>query len=258
MYFDFAFFLTIIVIIAGIITLLDKLFWRKERPKNKKPNWIVEYSRSFFPVLLLVWAVRSFVVQPYRVPTGSLEPTVLPGDFIAVNQFAYGLKFPIGNFKLVSIGEPKRGDIVLFYAPLDPSTIYVKRLIGLPGDHVVYKNKTLYINGKKMEQKVIGKGYDDDSTSLAYMHPEILKQENLEGVKHNIYVWPQDGLTNNYDLVVPKGEYFMMGDNRDNSDDSRAWGFVPEHDLIGKAMIVWMSWDSVNYRVRWHRIGTIL
>src|SRR3989339_870845 len=256
MYFDFAFFLTVIVIITGIVTLLDKLFWRKKRPSDKIPNWTIEYSCSFFPVLLLVWVIRSFIVQPYRVPTGSLEPTVLPGDFIAVNQFAYGLKFPIGNFKLVPIGEPKRGDIALFHFPPNPSVIFVKRVIGLPGDHIVYKNKILYINGRQMKQKTIGKAYDDDTSTYNYMHSEIVKEENLDGVKHEIYIWPQGGLTNNDDIIVPKGEYFMMGDNRDNSDDSRDWGFVPECDLIGKAEMVWMSWDSVDHRVRWKRIGT--
>lgn len=256
MYFDFAFYFTIAVIVTGLITLADKIFFRKRRKAEQKPNWIIEYSRSFFPVLLVVWVVRSFIVQPYRVPTGSLEPTILPGDFIAVNQFAYGLRFPIGNFTLVPIGQPKRGDIVLFRYPVNPSLIFVKRVIGLPGDHIEYLNKVLYINGKRIPQTYVGKGSDLDATE--YKLPVMIKEENLMGVKHKIFLWFSGGDTNAYDFYVPKGMYFMMGDNRDNSDDSRDWGFVSEHQLIGKAFMVWMSWDSHDHRIRWHRIGTMI
>lgn len=257
MYFDFAFYLTLVVIITGVITLIDQIFFRKKRmATHKKPGWVVEYARSFFPILLVVWVIRSFIVQPYRVPTGSLEPTILPGDFIAVNQFAYGLKFPIGNFTIIPIGSPKRGDIVLFRYPLNPSVIYVKRVIGLPGDHIEYLNKVLYVNGKRMPQTFIGKGYDLDETQ--YKRPVMIKEENLAGVKHKIFLWWSGGDTHAYDFYVPKGMYFMMGDNRDNSDDSRDWGFVSEKELIGKALAIWMSWDGHRYRIRWHRIGTLI
>jgi signal peptidase I len=256
MYFDFAFYFTVVVIITGLIVLADKLFFQRRRKADKKPNWIIEYSRSFFPILLVVWVIRSFIVQPYRVPSGSLEPTILPGDFIAVNQFAYGLRFPIGNFTLIPIGTPKRGDIVLFRYPVNPSIIFVKRVIGLPGDHIEYINKVLYINGKRMLQTYSGRGYDLDKTQ--YKLPVIIKEENLMGIKHKIFLWFSAGDTGSYDFYVPEGMYFMMGDNRDNSDDSRDWGFVSKRQLIGKAFLVWMSWDSHNHRIRWHRIGTII
>lgn len=251
---DFAFYLTTLVFILGVIVLLDVLFWRKKRGDNKEPWW-VEYSRSFFPVLLAVWVIRSFLIQPYRVPTGSLEPTIMPGDFIAVNQFSYGVRFPVLNSKIITVGEPKRGDIALFRWPVNPAVVFVKRVIGLPGDHVVYKNKVLYINGKKMTQRFIGTGFDYGNAA-GQIQPVDIYEENLNGVKHKIFRHAQGGETKNYDLKVPAGHYFMMGDNRDNSDDSRFWGAVPERNFIGKAFGVWMSWDPINSKVRWNRIGT--
>ncbi|HVV67880.1 MAG TPA: signal peptidase I [Gammaproteobacteria bacterium] len=251
--------LTALVVGCGIIALIDMLFFRRKRLSAKqKQSVIVENARSFFWVLLLVWVIRSFLIQPYRVPTGSLQPTVAPGDFLVVNQFAYGLRFPVGNTKIVPIAEPKRGDIVLFYAPPDPSIVFVKRLVGLPGDHIQYKDKVLYINGKAMPQQFVSEAVDDEPAGINPEEhiPVALKTENLMGVKHSIYVRPIDeGLTQDVDVVVPPGNYFMMGDNRDNSDDSRTWGFVPEQNLIGKAFGIWMSWDAINHRVRWNRIG---
>ncbi len=252
--------LTALVAGCGLIALIDILFFRRKRLKaGYKESVIVENARSFFWVLLLVWVIRSFIIQPYRVPSGSLQPTVEPGDFLVVNQFAYGLHFPVTNDKLVSIGEPKRGDIVLFYAPPNPSIVFVKRLVGLPGDHVKYQDKVLYINGKEMAQQDMGNTVDDEPPLGGNPEEHIpvsLKKENLDGVVHSIYVMPPDtGLTANVDVIVPPGNYFMMGDNRDNSDDSRTWGTVPEKNLIGKAFRIWMSWDSLNHRVRWNRIG---
>lgn len=252
---DFPLILTILVLVSGLIALIDIIFFapkRKRAGKKKKPI-LAEYSRSFFPVLLAVLLIRSFLIQPYRVPTGSLAPTILPGDFIAVNQFAYGLRLPVINYKILNIGEPRRGDIVLFHWPVKPSIIFVKRVVGLPGDHVIYKNKVLTINGKVASQTALGMALDVEPDDLAV--PTRIKIENLLGVHHEIYVWPEGGLTKNFDIVVPQGEYFMMGDNRDRSDDSRDWGFVPEKNLVGKAFLIWMSWDSVNHKVRWHRIG---
>lgn len=256
MNFDFAFYLTLAVVVAGVISLVDLLFFKRRRPTGKKAPMVIEYARAFFPVLLVVWVMRSFIIQPYRVPTGSLEPTVMPGDFIAVEQFAYGLRLPAMNQKIIPIGEPKRGDIALFRWPKDPSIVFVKRVIGLPGDHVVYKNKILTINGKEAKQKLLFKAYDENE--WGYKRPVYVKQEDLGGVNHNIYVQPYGGEMGDYNLVVPKGEYFMMGDNRDNSDDSRQWGFVPEKDLIGKAFGIWMSWDPIHHAIRWNRIGSAL
>ncbi len=253
--------LTLLVAGTGIIALVDRLFFHRKRvAENRQRGLVVENAYGFFGVLLLVWIIRSFIIQPYRVPTGSLQPTVVPGDFLVVNQFAYGLRFPIGNQQFIATGKPKRGDIVLFYWPVNPSVVFVKRLIGLPGDHIEYRNKVLYINGKEMAQTALGKAMDDEPPM--YPNPEehipvLLKEENLDGVKHQIYM--VDDVNNvssgNFSLVVPPGSYFMMGDNRDNSDDSRTWGLVTENYLIGKAFGIWMSWDSLNHRVRWERIG---
>lgn len=255
--------LTALVIGCGLIAGIDWLLFRKKRLAKERPQpVIVEQARSFFWVLLIVWVIRSFIVQPYRVPSGSLQPTVMPGDFLVVNQFAYGLRFPVTNDKLVPIGKPQRGDIVLFYAPPDPSIVFVKRLIGLPGDHIQYRNKVLYINGKEMTQEKIKDTMDDEpriGNNPEEHIPVEQKEENLDGLKHMIYVMPVgEGMTGDVDVVVPPGQYFMMGDNRDNSDDSRVWGFVPEHNLIGKAFGIWMSWDALNHRIRWSRIGKSL
>jgi len=249
-YFDFPFILTSLVVFSGVISLLDIIFWEKKR-KGKKPNIIIEYSRSFFSVLLLVWVIRSFLIQPYRVPTGSLEPTILPGDFIVVNQFAYGLRVPVINWKMVKTNDPKIGDIALFRWPKNPGVIFVKRVIGTPGDHIVYKNKVLTINGQRAWQTYENLDLDADGNDTLVQR----RTEKLPTKTHEIFVHPGYNLHGNFDLVVPKGAYFMMGDNRDNSDDSRDWGFVPDQNLIGKAFGIWMSWDSKNTNIRWQRIG---
>lgn len=250
--YNFAFFLTGATFLSGIIVLIDTLFLAKKRKAGVEEPLVIEYARSFFPVLLLVWVIRSFVVQPYRVPTGSLEPTILPGDFIVVTQFSYGIRLPVLNTKIISVSEPKRGDIALFRWPVNPRVVFVKRVVGLPGDHVVYNHKTLYINGVKMEQKMLGKSFDIEPGQNI---PAYLKMENLDGVQHPILLQIQGGENIDCDLMVPEGHYFMVGDNRDDSDDSRSWGFVPEQNLVGKAQFVWMSWDSENHSIRWERIG---
>ena len=249
--FDLPFILTSLVLISGVITLVDILFLAKKRVANKKQPLVIEYARSFFPMLLLVWVIRSFLIQPYRVPTGSLEPTILPGDFIVVNQFAYGFRFPIFNIKFFDVGEPKRGDIVLFHSPVDP-IILVKRVIGLPGDHVVYKNKILTINGHQISQKPAGLDLDVEDK---FFTPVQVKVEQLDNVEHKIFIKSGYNEWEKIDVIVPTGSYFMMGDNRDSSADSRFFGFVPEKNLIGKAFGIWMSWDSGGMRVRWKRIG---
>lgn len=258
---NFAGTLTLLVLGTGVISLIDRLFFHRTRKEKQRAQpAIVENAYSFFGVLLLVWVIRSFIVQPYRVPTGSLQPTVAPGDFLVVNQFAYGLKFPVTNNTLVSIGEPKRGDVILFYWPLNTNVVFVKRLIGLPGDQVEYRNKVLYINGKEMKQKLVDAHRMDDEPPLEgnpEEHiPVLLKEEDLGTIKHAIYMTPESARSaDNFSITVPAGEYFMMGDNRDNSADSRSWGFVPEKNLIGKAFGIWMSWDALSSHIRWNRIG---
>lgn len=254
--------LTLLVIFTGVIGLIEWIFYHRTRKKEgDKPGLVIEYACSFFFVLLLVWVIRSYIVQPYRVPTGSLEPTVLPGDFIAVNQFAYGLRFPIFNLKFFNVDEPKTGQIALVYYPLNPDVIFVKRVIGTPGDHIVYKDKVLYINGKEMKQTDVGPSVDVEPAIDGNPEERIIvevKEEDLNGVKHKILINPNRNPTGDMSTTVPSDMYFMMGDNRDNSDDSRSWGFVPEQNLIGKAFLIWMSWDPIKHRVRWNRIGTVL
>lgn len=256
MIFDFLNILSLVTIFAGVICLVD-IIWRriKKEPQDEKAKHplIIEYARSFFPILLIVLLIRSLLFQPYRVPTGSLEPTVMPGDMILVNQYDYGLRIPIWNKKFVSIGEPKRGQIALFRWPVNPPVTFVKRVIGVPGDHVSYLNKVLYINGKKMSQKFIKNTLEIGDNGQTWKAKEY--EENLDGVKHLIIRRPDRSSQNFKDLVVPKGKYLMMGDNRDDSDDSRSWGFVPMHNFIGRAILIWMSWDSQKHRIRWDRIG---
>jgi signal peptidase I len=246
--------LTLLTLISGIIVIIDFLFFARSRKQKKQnPNIIVRDAREFFPVLLLVWIIRSFIIQPYHVPTGSLEPTVMPGDFIAVKQYAYGLRFPIGNYRLINTGEPKVGQIALLYYPVDPSIVFVKRVIGVPGDHIVYRNKVLYVNGIEAKQKYLGTAQDVEPGEEPIFVER--REEDLNGVKHEIFVRPTGGQTQDFDLIVPQGKYFMMGDNRDDSDDSRVWGYVPEQNLIGEAFRIIISWDPFNHHMRWDRSG---
>lgn len=257
---DFPLILLCVIGFFGAVVLVDYIFClcNGERfLEKKKRSLVIEYSRAFFPVLLLVFCIRSFLVQLYHVPSGSLEPTVKPGDLIFVNQYHYGVRFPIWNKKIISVGEPARGQIALFPYPVNPAITFVKRVIGLPGDHISYINKTLYINGKKQPQKFIGNvtQLNDFGQLVTYQ----IYQENVNGIKHDIQIRSDASAVNFYNLIVPKDEYFMMGDNRDESDDSRGWGFVHENTLIGHALLVFMSWDSNAAHwyddIRWNRIG---
>lgn len=264
-----------ITIISGLIALVDVLFWAPKRKSLSNDAYqipkplVIDYARSFFPVLLIVLIIRSFIVSPFLVPTGSLEPTVIPGDFLMVNHFAYGLHMPVYGTELIKTGEPKRGDIVVFHWPTNPKMDYIKRVIGLPGDRISYINKVLYINGKEMSQIPQGNHLDSDGNpNFSWGAKEYI--ENLSGVKHGIYRIPPAEVSENapphqvqnfYDLKVPQGYYFMMGDNRDNSEDGRYFGFVPKKYLVGKAERIIFSWDgnaSLSQKVRWGRLGTKL
>ena len=217
----------------------------------KEATW-VEYCKSFFPVILAVLLLRSFLVEPFRIPSGSMMPTLLVGDFILVNKFAYGIRLPVLNRKIVEMGEPERGDVVVFRYPKNPSVDYIKRVVGLPGDKVGYYNKIVYINGEPSGQVpagvYVGKGAGVSMSGASE------RREQLGDMQHDILVMPRTpGLEGEY--VVGEGEYFVMGDNRDNSNDSRYWGTVPETNLVGKAFRIWMNWDSANKGVEWDRIG---
>ena len=263
--FDFAAILVGLTALTGAIWLLDHLFFAKGRAarlaatgNEMKEPLLVEYARSFFPVILIVLLVRSFLAEPFRIPSSSMMPTLLIGDFILVNKFAYGLRLPVLDTKIVPIGEPQRGDVVVFRYPRNPSQDYIKRVIGLPGDEVVYRNKTLYVNGEAVVAeplgRYVGSGSGRDMTGAE------LKRELLPGAEHRIlqrtpayFVQQGEGL-----WKVPEGHYFVMGDNRDNSEDSRYWGFVPEGNLVGKAFLIWMNWDGRNGGIDFDRPGTVI
>ncbi|WP_077216745.1 signal peptidase I [Piscirickettsia litoralis] len=255
---NFDWILVSLTMISGALWLMDKLLWKKARAKQEmaEPK-VVEYARGFFPVFLVVLVIRSFIVSPSVVPSGSLLPTLDVGDYVLANNFAYGVRLPLTNIKIIPVGEPKRGDIALFHWPVNPQAVFIKRVVGVPGDVVSYNDKVLTINGKVATQKFISPAKRVYTGEGQWINAEE-RSEDLLGVKHHIYVIPDRPSENFTNLVIPKGEYLMMGDDRDDSDDGRGWGLVPEKDLIGKAWRRFFSWDSVNHSVRWDRIGSLI
>ena len=249
---NFALWLLVLSLISGAVSLIDILVWSKKRKPKQAPNRIIEYSRSFFPVFFIVLLVRSFLIEPFRIPSGSLEPTLLVGDFVAVNKFAYGFRLPVWEKKVLSINNPKTGEIAVFRWPPDPSLDFIKRVIGVPGDKISYHNKVLTINGTLIKQKFIEYTTDESSGNTVALY-----QENLNGIEHNIFVRPNIPAVD-FDITVPKGHYFMMGDNRDDSADSRYWGYVADEYLRGKAFMVWMSWNGKTDMVRWNKLGRMI
>jgi len=241
-------------LVTGLISLVDILIFASRRKKKgvAQLSSIVEYSRSFFPILLLVFVVRSFLVEPFRIPSGSEKPDLLIGDFIIANKFIYGIRLPVFHYKMVSLSEPKRGDVVVFLWPRDNATYFIKRVIGIPGDLIVYKDKVLTINGRVATQTPLVESTDRDAEVTTW--PVLLREEDLLGIKHPIYV-RLDQAAGNFSLQVQPGSYFVMGDNRDYSYDSRYWGVVPEKNLIGKAVWIFFSWDGEHHRIRWSRLG---
>lgn len=228
--------------------VLEKLTKRPSKSDFIKPIKIIsvfEYLGSFFPVFLIVLVIRSFIVEPFRIPSGSMIPTLEIGDFIAVNKFAYGIKLPINSLKIVETKRPKRGDVAVFKYPLDPKTPFIKRIIGLPGDKVLYMDKKLSINGTEVsyskEGTYIGRNSMRKYTGFGEHSEKYLSIENRILIDPNRF-------SANVEFEVPEGQYFVLGDNRDNSRDSRFWGFVPEKNLMGKAIFIWMNWDrGINF-----------
>jgi len=217
-----------------------------------EPPKLVEYARSFFPIFLIVLLLRSFLVEPFRIPSGSMMPTLLIGDFILVNKYTYGIRLPIVNKKIISIGRPERGDVVVFRFPEDPTIPFIKRIVGLPGDRISYYNKTLYINGEPARQENMGTYTGHGSGSN--MTGTSLRAEYLDDAPHDMLI--QGGYPGvEGEIVVPEENYFVLGDNRDNSRDSRYWGTVPDDHLIGRAFSIWMNWDW-GEGIDWGRIGT--
>jgi signal peptidase I len=290
---NFALILLILVVVTGIAWVLDKLVFQPQRrraadeavaefdrqqarvearfadehadqtrarlrdDKLRQPWWL-EYTASFFPVILAVFVVRSFIIEPFKIPSGSMVPTLLVGDFILVNKYDYGLRLPITNTKMTEGRPLQRGDVVVFRYPKDESVDYIKRVIGLPGDTIAYEDKKLTINGKPVPEVALPDYFDDERVGYAKQF-----QEDLDGRKNNILNNPQvppfvigaddfpfrDNCNYNAQGVtckVPPGHYFMMGDNRDNSADSRYWGFVPDKNIVGRAFFIWMNFSSLK------------
>ena len=275
---DFPLVLVVLVFGSGMIWLFDHLFLAPGRRhalaelQRSFPDWanesspqfqeyssrsevvgreplLVEYSKSFFPVLFLVFVLRSFLVEPFQIPSSSMVPTLQVGDYILVNKFTYGIRLPVVRTKVLSINEPERGDVMVFFPPHMNDTYYIKRVIGLPGDRIRYVDKKLYVNGEQVPQELLAQ--------LPVGRPRYqLSAATLGGVEHNIQT---DALRrkDDFSITVKPGHYFMMGDNRDNSSDSRVWGQVPERDIVGKAFAIWMHWDSFFSLPGFSRVGAI-
>jgi signal peptidase I len=257
---DFALLLVLLTALTGVIWLIDRLFFARRRAeRDGKLPVIVDYARSFFPVILLVLLFRSFLFEPFKIPSSSMMPTLLIGDFILVNKFAYGIRLPVTNTKLIDVGEPERGDVVVFRYPEDPRVDYIKRVVGLPGDVISYRNKTVYINDREVPQELVGRfvgeGRGVDMTGAEE------RIERLPGAEHHILQRPGTFMRpfGEARWEVPEGHYFVLGDNRDNSEDSRFWGFVPEENLVGRASVIWWSWDTQKDGIiDFGRIGDVI
>lgn len=275
---DFPLILTILVAGSGLIWLLDALFLAPGRKQTvaalqqEYPKWeqeghpqssqfqarvadsaaepvVVEYARSFFPVLLVVFVLRSFIVEPFQIPSSSMVPTLEVGDYILVNKFTYGLRLPVTRTKIVDIGEPERGDVMVFFPPHMNDTYFIKRVIGLPGDTVSYRNKRLYINGEPVS-------HEEVAVLPGAQARTRLGIEELGDARYRMQTSDFRG-PREFSVVVKPGHYFMMGDNRDNSADSRVWGQVPEKDIVGRAFAIWMHWESFFSIPSFDRVGLI-
>ena len=261
---NFALILFVLLLFTGAFALADGVYFHKQRRKDDKEPWWIEYPKSFFPVILIVFVLRSFLVEPFKIPTGSMIPTLVVGDFILVNKFAYGIRLPLLNKKIVNIGDPKRGDVMVFRYPEDPSIDYIKRVIGVPGDKIVYENRKLSVNGVVQPRRQIA-----DYLNRERIHYSSQYLETIGGVEHAILLegdapasipftrpfpfrencnYNSEGVT----CTVPAGHYFVMGDNRDNSADSRVWGFVPDENIVGKAFFIWFNFNELRRIGKFH------
>lgn len=250
----------LLLVFTGAVWMLDHFVLRRRRARGQPEPWWVEYPKSFFPVILIVFVLRSFLVEPFKIPSGSMLPTLLVGDFILVNKFTYGIRLPVANIKLADINQPQRGEVMVFRYPENPSLDYIKRVVGLPGDKIEYRNKQLSINGEAIRTTPAGE-YNYVESGLNFVTTQRF-DERLGSSQHAILV--QSGVPavqlggvrsfpfrdncayNNagFACTVPPGHYFLMGDNRDSSSDSRYWGFVPEANIVGKAFLIWWNFDN--------------
>ena len=271
---NFALILFLLTVATGFVWALDRfVLSRRRAPDAPVPAWI-EYPVSFFPVLLVVFLLRSFVAEPFKIPSSSMRPTLEVGDFILVNKFAYGLRLPILEKKVVPTGDPARGDVVVFRYPVNPSQDFIKRVVGLPGDTVEYRDKKLTVNGKPLprtpdgsyswleglrfettdrfvERADAGTAPHDYTIAVSAQAPTVYPQNVRTFPGRELCDYNDGGFT----CRVPPGHYFMMGDNRDFSDDSRYWGFVPDDHIRGKAFFIWFNWDDIS-SLAFRRVGS--
>ena len=255
MVFDFSFVLVLATLVTGVVWAVDAWYFKPRRLAAAQGGMpaaepvLVEYSRSFFPIILVVLLIRSFLFEPFRIPSDSMMPTLLDGDFIFVNKFTYGLRLPVVNAEVVKLGEPQRGDVVVFRLPSDPSTNYIKRLVGLPGDHITVREKRVWVNGDLQPVQLDGvyEGFGHTGAQVGI--------EQLGAAQHRVLYIPNRP-SYDFDDVVPPGHYFFMGDNRDNSRDSRfpEVGFVPADNIVGRAVVIWLNWNLPHAPI-WGRIG---
>ena len=259
---NFALIMLIALVVTGVIWLFDIYLGKPKRAAEAKEPLLVEYAKSFFPVILVVFLLRSFLVEPFKIPSGSMMPTLLVGDFILVNKFTYGIRLPVINQKMIEVNPPKNGDVMVFRYPEDPSLDYIKRVIGVPGDKISYRDKKLTVNGKPVKMESQG-AYNYVKSGLNYVSA-IHYREQLGEHNHSALVQPDaptlrlgdvrqftdrkncDYNEDGFSCTVPQGHYFMMGDNRDDSNDSRYWGFVPDRNIVGKAFMIWWNFDDLK------------
>ena len=256
---DFPLILLVATAVTGALWCANMFYAKKRRPSGAPNPFWVEWGASFFPVILVVFGLRSFVIEPFKIPSGSMIPTLLVGDYVFVSKFSYGLRLPVWNTQIMETGKPQRGDVMVFRYPLDPSQNYIKRVVGLPGDKVEYLNKRLTINGQVIATR----------EDTPFLHPGQMRytprfQEKLGEREHAILNEPQvlpdqiraQGFTKDREAceyntqgvicTVPRGRYFVLGDNRDASADSRVWGFVPEENIVGKAFFIWLNFNDMS------------
>lgn len=257
---NFALVMLLLLLVTGVVWFAEAWYFRKRRPAGVAQPWWIEYPASFFPVILVVFVLRSFLVEPFKIPSGSMLPTLLVGDFILVNKFTYGIRVPVLNDRMIDVNEPQRGEVMVFRFPENPSLDYIKRVIGLPGDEIRYEGKRLTVNGKEVPLQPDGDynylegGLNFVATqqfreTLGNIPHTVITQESVPPVQlSGVQRFPYRGNCayneSGFVCKVPAQHYFMMGDNRDSSSDSRYWGFVPEKNIVGKAFLIWWNFDD--------------
>lgn len=253
MSFNLELILVLATLVTGVIWLVWAVVRRRLSPERQQQMpWYVDYSLSFFPVLIIVLVLRSFVVEPFRIPSGSMMPTLLVGDFILVSKFSYGVRLPITRTVILETGKPARGDVAVFKYPLNPAEDYIKRVVGIPGDRIEFRDRILHVNGEAQRTETLGRFEGVGSGRM--MTGATRLREHLGATPHEILRWEQaPGMSGV--VQVPEGHYFMVGDNRDNSNDSRMWGFVSEDLLVGRALFIWLNWDYNGGHWDFSRVG---